>query len=267
MRWPSASSRPPSPRSTSPASTSATASGGTAASTPMARRRPTSSPHARGPMRATRVSGSSSRPSTGILAVDGDGTLQPADGHAAVLVDPISLNLMAPLRAGCSRPPFGQLPAVVDAYRSGDGRRLGVVRRRHARGPGCVQSPGRHAPARRRVAAGHRRPARAPRRDPRLRASRTSACGEGWSTLALARAYPNGRGRRASTSTAHRSRRLVGMRPRPAWPTPSSSATAMPRHSTARSTLALIVEAVHDMSNPVLGPRAPCGSHSRPTVR
>ena len=128
----------------------------------------------------------------GILEVDDEHRFSLPEGFRDVLVDPESLSLMAPLSRMVVAA-IGQLPAVAEAYRSGAGHRLGRVRRRHARGPGELQSPGRHAPPRQRNGF-------PPFRDvhERLNADPPArvvdiGCGEGWSTLAIARAYPRAR--------------------------------------------------------------------------
>ena len=57
---------------------------------------------------------------TGILEVDDDGRFALPEGHAEVLADPVSINSMAPLSRMVAAA-VGQLPALVDAYRTGDG--------------------------------------------------------------------------------------------------------------------------------------------------
>ena len=172
----------------------------------------------------------------GILDVDDDHRFSLPEEHAAVLVDP-----REPEPDGAAGAHGGRRlrPAPGGGRGVSDGRRdrLGGLRRRHARGPGGIQPPGVHAPARDRVAAGAS-PTSTPgcASDPPARVVDVG-CGEGWSTIAIARAYPNGAGRRHRPRRARRSRRRGGTRARPASPTRSSSATAMPRAlETARST-------------------------------
>ena len=56
----------------------------------------------------------------GILEVDGEHRFSLTEAHASVLVDPESLSLMAPL-ARMTAAAVGQLPRLVEAYRSGAG--------------------------------------------------------------------------------------------------------------------------------------------------
>jgi SAM-dependent methyltransferase len=185
----------------------------------------------------------------GILAADADGRFRMPDGHAAVLVDPTSLNQMTPL-ARMVTAAFGRLPALVGAYRSGEGigweaygadmreGQAGMNRPAFTHQLGSEWLPGipdLHA----RLQA-----------DPPARVLDV-ACGEGWSTLALALAYPTAR--------------VLGVDlDAPSIAAAQSHAAAAGvgddrlefRHADAAGLTgpfdaALIVEAVHDMSDPV----------------
>jgi SAM-dependent methyltransferase len=185
----------------------------------------------------------------GILAAHDDGRFRMPDGHAAVLVDPTSLNQMTPLSRMVTAA-FGRLPDLVDAYRSGDG--IGW----EAYGDDMREGQaGMNRPAFTHQLAGEWLPG-IPDLHARLQADPPArvldvACGEGWSTIALALAYP--------------SARVVGVDlDAPSIEAARDHAAAAGlgpdriefRHADAAGLdgpfdVALIVEAVHDMSDPV----------------
>jgi 2-polyprenyl-3-methyl-5-hydroxy-6-metoxy-1,4-benzoquinol methylase len=170
-------------------------------------------------------------------------------GHAAVLVDPTSLNQMTPL-ARMVTAAFGRLPEVADAYRSGAGvgwERYGADMREG--------QAGMNRPAFTHQLGSEWLPG-IPDLDARLRADPPArvldvACGEGWSTIAVARAYPKARvlgvdldapsieaARRHAAESGIGAERLEFRH---------TDAVALSGPFDA----ALIVEAVHDMSDPV----------------
>jgi SAM-dependent methyltransferase len=170
------------------------------------------------------------------------------DGYAGVLVDPESPSLMAPL-ARMVAAAIGQLPALVDAYRSGAGHGWELYGADMREGQASFNRPafthqlGREwLPA---VSDIHERL----QVDPPARVV-DIACGEGWSTLALARAYPRARvvGLDLDAPSIEAARRHAAE---------AGMADAVEfRHGDAAALdepidLALIIEAVHDMSNPV----------------
>lgn len=184
---------------------------------------------------------------SGILAVD-DGRFHLPDGHAGVLVDPESLDLVAPL-ARMVAAAIGRLPELVDAYRTGAG--LGWERY------GEDMREGQSAfnrPAFTHLLTGEWLPA-VPDLHERLRRSPSArvadiGCGEGWSTIALARAYPEARFigidlDEPSIEAAREHARRAGIDDRVEF-----------RHADAAALdgeldAAIIIEAVHDMANPV----------------
>ena len=185
----------------------------------------------------------------GILAADADGRFRMPDGHAAVLVDPTSLNQMAPL-ARMVAAAFARLPALVETYRSGDG--IGW----EAYGADMREGQaGMNRPAFTHLLGSEWMPA-IPDLHARLLADPPArvldvACGEGWSTIALALAYPKARvlgvDLDAPSIEAARQRAVdAGI----------GTDRLEFRHADAAGLTgpfdaALIVEAVHDMSDPV----------------
>jgi len=184
-----------------------------------------------------------------ILDVDAEHRFSLSREHAAVLVHDESLNLMAPVSRMVAAA-FGRLPALVDAYRSGDG--VGW----EAYGPDMREGQAAfNRPAFTHLLGGEWLPAVGDLHE-RLQADPAAlvadvACGEGWSTIAIARAYPKAR--------------VIGID----LDAPSIEAA---RHNAAESRLdgsvefrhgdaavlddgpsdaAIIIEAVHDMANPV----------------
>ena len=185
----------------------------------------------------------------GILAADTDGRFRMPDGHAAVLVDPTSLNQMAPL-ARMVAAAFGRLPALVEAYRSGDG--VGW----EAYGADMREGQaGMNRPAFTHLLGSEWMPA-IPDLHARLLAEPPArvldvACGEGWSTIALALAYPKARVLGVDLDAPS----IEAARQRAADAGLGTDRLEF-RHADAASLAgpfdaALIVEAVHDMSNPV----------------
>ena len=124
----------------------------------------------------------------GLLEVDAEHRFSLPEGYRDVLVDPESINLMAPLSRMVVAA-IGQLPQVAEAYRSGGGHgweAFGADMREGQAGfnrPAVTHLLGKEwLPA---VADVHDRL----RADPPARVV-DIGCGEGWSTLAIARAYP-----------------------------------------------------------------------------
>ena len=184
----------------------------------------------------------------GILQIDERGRFRLPSEHAAVLVDPESLSLMAPLSRMITAA-FGRLPDVADAFRSGGG--VGWER---------------YGPDMREGQAAFNRPAfthllgkvwlpAIPDVDARLRAEPAArvldvGCGEGWSTIAMARAYPLARFVGVdldgpSIDAARRRAAAAGLGHRVEFR--EADAAALDGEFDA----AIIIEAVHDMANPV----------------
>ena len=185
----------------------------------------------------------------GILAADPDGRFRMPDGHAAVLVDPTSLNQMTPL-ARMVAAAFGRLPALVEVYRSGEGigwedygadmreGQAGMNRPAFTHQLGSEWIPGIPEVHARLLA------------DPPARVLDV-ACGEGWSTIALALAYPNARVLGVDLDAPS----IEAARAHAADANLDGDRLEF-RHADAASLTgpfdaALIIEAVHDMSDPV----------------
>ena len=184
----------------------------------------------------------------GILEVDGDHRFRLPPEHAAVLVDDASLTYMAPLSRMVAAA-MGRLPALVDAYRTGDGvgwEHYGTDMRE---GQATFNRP----------AFTHLLPKEwlpaIPDLHGRLHAQPTArvadiGCGEGWSTLAMARAYPNAEFvgidlDAPSVDAARGHAAAAGIDGRVTF-----------RHGDAgvldgTFDAAIIIEALHDMANPV----------------
>ena len=185
----------------------------------------------------------------GILAVEDDGRFRLPVEHEPVLVDATSLNHITPL-ARMIAAAFGQLPALVEAYRSGDGigweaygadmreGQAGMNRPAFTHQLGSEWFPG------------------IPDLHARLHADQPArvldvAVGEGWSSIALARAYPKARIvgvdlDAPSIEAAKRHAAEAGI----------GSDRLEFRHADAAGLegpfdVALVIEAVHDMSDPV----------------
>ena len=183
----------------------------------------------------------------GILDVDDD-RFSLSEAHASVLVDPVSLNLMAPL-ARMTTAAIGQLPRLVEAYRSGAGNPWEAYGADMREGQAAFNRPAfthllgnEWLPA---IADVHERL----QADPPARVV-DIGCGEGWSTLAVARAYPTARVvgidlDAPSIEAAGRHAAESGMADGVEFRHGDASALDEP------ADLALIIEAVHDMANPV----------------
>ncbi len=185
----------------------------------------------------------------GMLQVAADGRFSLPDAYVGVLVDPVSLDFMAPLSrmvAGA----IGRLPELADAYRSGEGvgwERYGPDMRE---GQAAFNRPAvTHLLGSEWLPAIHDLHERLASSPPARVAD--IACGEGWSSLALARAYPSAQVvgidlDAPSIETAQERARDAGLADRVEF-----------RHADAASLAdgafdaALIIEAVHDMANPV----------------
>ncbi len=184
----------------------------------------------------------------GILGVDDDGRFHLPEGHAAVLVDPVSLTLMAPL-ARMVAAAFGRLPALVDAYRTGDGIGWEAYGTDMREGQATFNRPAfthllgnEWLPG---IADLHDRL----RSDPPARVA-DIGCGEGWSTIAMARAYPGSRFvgvdlDAPSVEAARRNAREARVDQRVEFLHADAAALEGPFDA------AIIIEAVHDMANPV----------------
>ncbi len=185
----------------------------------------------------------------GILDVDGSGRFVVGDTHAAVLVDPESPDLMAPLTRMIVAA-FGRLPELVDAYRTGAGmgwERYGADMRE---GQAAFNRPAfthllgaEWLPA---IADLHARLSA----EPGARVLDVG-CGEGWSTIAIARAYPNARVLGIdldgpSITAARKHAAAAGIADRVEF-SHADAATLDGEDFDA----AIVIEAVHDMANPV----------------
>jgi SAM-dependent methyltransferase len=185
---------------------------------------------------------------SGVLDVDGEHRFALPEAHAEVLARAESINLMAPMSRMLVAA-FGQLPAVTEAFRSGGGVGWDSYGADMREGQAAFNRPavthllGREwLPA---VADIHDRL----RSEPPARVIDV-ACGEGWSTLALARAYP------IAEVTGFD---LDGPSIEAGWRHAAEAGLADKVsfiHGDAAGLegtfdLALIIEAVHDMSNPV----------------
>jgi SAM-dependent methyltransferase len=183
-----------------------------------------------------------------ILALDDAGRFRLPDGYRDVLVDPVGRSLMAPVSRMIVAA-LGQLPAVAAAYRSGAGHPWEAYGADMREGQAAFNRP-----AFEHLLGAAWLPA-IPDVHARLAADPAAhvvdiGCGEGWSTIAIARAYPRARvvgldldG--PSMEAARRHAAEAGMADRVEF-----------RHGDAagldeRIDLALIIEAVHDMANPV----------------
>lgn len=185
----------------------------------------------------------------GIVDVDADHRFSLPEEHAAVLVHPEGINLMAPLSRMLVAA-FGRLPALVDAYRSGDGIGWEAYGADMREGQASFNRPAfTHL-------LGTAWLPGIPDVDARLRSDPPAriadiGCGEGWSTIAIARAYPKARVvgvdlDAASIDAARRNAREAGVD------------GSIEFHHGDAATLedgpydaAIIIEAVHDMANPV----------------
>ncbi len=183
----------------------------------------------------------------GILAVDDDGRFSMPEGHAAVLVDRLDLNHVAPV-ARMVVAALGQLPAVAEAYRTGAGVSWESYGTDMREGQADFNRP-----ALTHLLANEWLPGV---RDVHARLQEGGArmadigCGEGWSTVALAKAYP-----RAlfvgvdidapSLEAARLHAAEAGVGDRVEFRLADAAGLEGPFDA------AIIIEAVHDMANPV----------------
>jgi SAM-dependent methyltransferase len=184
----------------------------------------------------------------GLLEVDGEHRFSLPEGYRDVLVDPESISLMAPLSRMVVAA-LGQLPGVAEAYRSGAGHGWEAYGDDMREGQAAFNRPAithllgnEWLPS---VADVHERL----HADPPARVV-DIGCGEGWSTLAIARAYPNAHVAgidldAPSIDAARRHAADAGMAERVEFRQADAAGLDIP------TDLALIIEAVHDMSNPV----------------
>ena len=185
----------------------------------------------------------------GILTVADGQRFSLSEDHAAVLADPDSISYMAPLTRMLAAA-FGRLPALVEAYRSGAGMGWEAYGADMREGQAAFNRP-----AFLHLLGSEWLPAIADV-DARLRSDPPArvvdvGCGEGWSTIALSRAYPQARVVGVdfdgpSIDAARRHAREAGL-----------DGMVEFRHGDAASLddgpydAAIIIEAVHDMANPV----------------
>jgi SAM-dependent methyltransferase len=182
----------------------------------------------------------------GILAVDG-GRFSMPEGHAAVLVDALDLNYMAPLSRMVAAA-LGRLPQVVEAYRTGAGVGWESYGADMREGQAAFNRPAvthllgdEWLPA---VTDVHHRLREGGARMADI------GCGEGWSTIALANAYPQARFvgvdlDAPSIEAARRHAGAAGVAERVEFLDGDAAALDGPFDA------AIIIEAVHDMANPV----------------
>ena len=186
---------------------------------------------------------------SGILEVDDDHRFSLSDDHAAVLVDPESLNLMAPMTRMLAAA-FGRLPALAEAYRSGEGIGWEDYGTDMSEGQASFNRPAFTQLLGTQWLPGVSDVDARLRADPSARVADVG-CGEGWSTIAIARAYPKARVVGVdldgpSIEAARRHARDAGLGEQVEF-----------RHGDAASLddgpydAAIIIEAVHDMANPV----------------
>lgn len=185
---------------------------------------------------------------SGILEVDDQQRFSLPAAHAEVLVHPTSMTLMAPISRMVAAA-FGRLPALADAYRSGEGLAWEHYGADMREGQAAFNRPAfTHLLGQEWLPATgdlHERL----RADPPARVA-DIGCGEGWSTIAMARSYPNARFvgidlDRPSLEAARRHARAAGVEDRVTF-----------HHGDAAGVegsfdAAIIIEALHDMANPV----------------
>lgn len=186
----------------------------------------------------------------GILEVDDEHRFALSKEHATVLVDSESLNLMAPLSRMVTAA-MGRLPDLVAAYRSGEGIGWDAYGTDMREGQATFNRPAfTHLLGRVWLPAVADLDQRL-RDDPPARIVDVG-CGEGWSTIAIARAYPNARVvgidfDAPSIDAARDNAAASGL----------DGTTLEFRHGDAATLedgpydAGIIVEAVHDMANPV----------------
>lgn len=185
---------------------------------------------------------------SGILEVDAEHRFRLPAAHAEVLVHPTSLTLMAPI-ARMVTAAFGRLPALAAAYRTGEG--LGWEHY----GPDMREGQATlNRPAFTHLLGQVWLPAIEGLHD-RLLADPPArvvdiGCGEGWSTIAMARAYPTARFvgidlDEPSIEAARRHARAAGVEDRVSFHHDDAAGLA------GSFDAAIIIEALHDMANPV----------------
>lgn len=185
---------------------------------------------------------------SGILEVDEEHRFSLSAAHAEVLVNPTSTSLMAPVSRMIAAA-FGRLPALVEAYRSGDG--LGW----EAYGPDMREGQATfNRPAFTHLLGQAWLPAidglhQRLQADPPARVADVG-CGEGWSTIAMARAYPKATFvgidlDQPSIEAARRHAREAGVEDRVTFHHDDAAGLA------GSFDAAIIIEALHDMANPV----------------
>jgi len=191
----------------------------------------------------------------GILEVHDDGRFSLPPAHAEVLVEPLSLNLMAPLSRMVAAA-FGRLPALAEAYRTGAGIGWEAYGEDMREGQAAFNRPAfthllgtTWLPM---IADLHARL----QADPAARVA-DIACGEGWSTIAMARAYPRARFVGVdldgpSIEAARRHATTSGVDGQVEFHHADAAAVEGPFDA------AIIIEAVHDMANPVPVLRSVC---------
>lgn len=183
----------------------------------------------------------------GILGVDDADRFSMPEGHAAVLVDRLDLNHVAPV-ARMVVAAFGRLPDVAEAYRTGAGVGWESYGADMREGQADFNRPAfthllgiewlpRVSDVHARLQAGGARMA-------------DIGCGEGWSTIALALAYPHaafvGIDIDAPSLEAARGHAAgAGVDARLEFRLADAAALDGPFDA------AIIIEAVHDMANPV----------------
>ena len=185
----------------------------------------------------------------GILEGDETHRFSLPDEHALVLVGDESPTLMAPL-ARMVAAAVGRLPDLVTAYRSGDGIGWDEYGADMREGQAAFNRPAfTHLLGREWLPAIDDLHTRL-RADPPARFADVG-CGEGWSTIAIARAYPHAKVvgidlDAPSIEAAVRNAREAGLDGRVEF-----------RHGDAAALddgpydAAIVIEAVHDMANPV----------------
>ena len=184
----------------------------------------------------------------GILELDDGDRFRLPEAHAQVLVDPESLNLMAPI-ARMMTAAFGRLPALVEAYRSGRGIGWEDYGDDMRDGQADFNRPAfTHLLGQQWLPSIGDLHARLQQDPPALVAD--IGCGEGWSTAAMARAYPNARFvgvdlDAPSILAARRHAESSGMDGRVEFQHADAASFGAPLDA------AIIIEALHDMANPV----------------
>ena len=185
---------------------------------------------------------------TGILEVDAEHRFSLPDAHADVLVHPTSLTLMAPISRMVVGA-FGRLPALVDAYRSGEGLGWEAYGADMREGQATFNRPAfTHLLGQEWLPATGELHERL-QADPPARVA-DIGCGEGWSTIAMAQAYPNATFvgidlDAPSVEAARRHAHEAGVEDRVTFQHADAAGL------TGAFDAAIVIEALHDMANPV----------------